>query len=66
MVALLIASAIPPEPLVVGAAVHRRRRTRRRAGGLVHPDVFLPSSAAAAGITLINLVGNIGSLPGLT
>ncbi|WP_116809634.1 MFS transporter [Steroidobacter cummioxidans] len=65
MVALLLASAIPPSPwslllLFVGGV------GLGGAQGVFWsiPTGFLHRSAAAAGITLINLVGNVGSLAG--
>lgn len=65
MVALLIASAIPPSPwslllLFIGGV------GLGGAQGVFWsiPTSFFHRAAAAAGITLINLVGNIGSLVG--
>jgi len=65
MIALLLASAIPPGPgsmllLFIGGV------GLGGAQGVFWsiPTAFLHRSAAAAGITLINLVGNIGSLAG--
>jgi ACS family tartrate transporter-like MFS transporter len=65
MIALLLASAIPPSPwslllLFIGGV------GLGGAQGVFWsiPTAFLHRSAAAAGITLINLVGNVGSLAG--
>lgn len=65
MIALLLASAIPPSPwslllLFIGGV------GLGGAQGVFWsiPTSFLHRSSAAAGITLINLVGNIGSLAG--
>jgi ACS family tartrate transporter-like MFS transporter len=65
MVALLVASAIPPSPwslllLFIGGV------GLGGAQGVFWsiPTSFFHRAAAAAGITLINLVGNIGSLAG--
>jgi ACS family tartrate transporter-like MFS transporter len=65
MIALLFASAVPPSPwslllLFVGGV------GLGGAQGVFWsiPTAFLHRSAAAAGITLINLVGNVGSLAG--
>jgi ACS family tartrate transporter-like MFS transporter len=65
MIALLIASAIPPSPwslllLFIGGV------GLGGAQGVFWsiPTAFFHRSTAAAGITLINLVGNIGSLAG--
>jgi ACS family tartrate transporter-like MFS transporter len=65
MIALLFTSAIPPSPwslllLFIGGV------GLGGAQGVFWsiPTAFLHRSAAAAGITLINLVGNVGSLAG--